>query len=83
MVGFLKVKLIPCTWWLLSPVTFFQPPNADNLTAKSIVIGECVYVLLWLKNIPKNQKAFGVFHWYGEELGVGPGTPKQFEGAIL
>lgn len=53
MVPFLRVKLNPCIGSLVSPVT--SPSlNADNSTAKFVVIGKCVYVSFWLN---KNQKA--------------------------
>lgn len=62
MVGFLRVKLIPLHLIIGDP-----PSNAENLTAESIVIGGCAYVLLWLKKKknPQTQKAFFFFFFIG------------------
>lgn len=58
MVPSLRVKLNPCIGSLVNPVISLSL-NADNLTAKSVVVGECVYVSFWLLRSPKKQKVFG------------------------
>lgn len=65
MVPFLRVNLnscISCIGSLVGPVT--SPSlNVDKLTAKSVVVGECIYVSFWLKKrSPKKPEGIWLFH---------------------